>query len=150
MNIRSCLAVLWSGIVTLVQAACVAALLTGGFVLLLLPLGWTRSDLLWRLGSGAAAVLQSMIPAAVFLALRHRPLYPLDSVGLFLAPVAVPFALTHFAHVAFAFCFGVQLTRSADAILLVGGCAFVLVGPAPFARLFLLYVRWPSPSTHAA
>ena len=141
------LTVLWSGFITFVQAALLAALLTGAFVLLLLPLGWTHRDLLWQLGFGAVALAQLLTPALMFLGLRRRPLYPLDALGLFLAPVAVPVAIAHLAREAFAFCFNLPLTRSADAMVMVVGCACAIVGSAPFARLFLLHVRWPSPTT---
>lgn len=147
MRTLAFLTVLWSAVVTLVQAAFLAVLLTGGFVLLLLPIGWIRSDLLWQLGIGAVALGQLVTPGLVFWALRHRPLYPLDAVGLFLAPVAVPIAVAHFAREAFAICFDIRWPRSADAILIVAGCACALVGSVPFARLFLLYAHWPPQST---
>jgi hypothetical protein len=84
-------------------------------------------------------------PVLTFWAWRRWPMYPLDALGLFVVPLAAPFVVARAARIAFVALFGIHLTRSADAILIVVGVGAWLVGTITFARIFSRYAQLPGP-----
>jgi hypothetical protein len=146
MNKRTIIAkVLWSACLCFVQSVFVIALFTATLIAMLLLLGFSRSDTLWTCGFGLAGMAMGFGPILTFWTWRRWPQYPLDAVGLFLVPLAAPFLVARLARFAFASMFGIHLTRSADAALIVGGVGCLAFTSVRFARAFFLYAEWPSP-----
>jgi len=137
--------VVWSAGLCLVQSACLIALFCAALVGILLLPGLSRSETIYKLVFGAVACTMSFGPVLTFWAWRRWPMYPLDALGLFVVPLAAPFVVARAARIAFVALFGIHLTRSADAILIVVGVGAWLVGTITFARIFSRYAQLPGP-----
>jgi hypothetical protein len=146
MNKRTIIAkVLWSASLCFVQSVFVMALFAATLIGMLLLLGFTRSDSLLTVGVGISVAAMGFGPVLTSWTWRRWPQYPLDAIGLFLVPLAVPFFVARLTRFAFQSLFGIHMTRSGYNGLVAAGFLWVLVSTFRFARMFFLYTELPSP-----
>ncbi len=139
--------VLWSGLAAAVVSALVVCASAAVIAAALLLLGFSRSDLVWKLALGTSAISMAFVPLAVLWLRRRAPFYPLDAVALVVIPLATPFLTSRLLHFAFHRVWRISVDRVADAILVVVGCAFILFASWSVASVFLQYVSLPRKKT---
>jgi hypothetical protein len=146
MNKRTIIAkVLWSAGLCFLQSLLVMALFAAALIGMLLLLGLSRSDFLLTVGVGIVVAAMSFGPVLTSWTWRRWPQYPLDAIGLFLIPLALPFFVARMTRFAFSSLFGIHMTRSGYSVLIAAGILCVLASTVRFARMFFLYAEMPSP-----